>query len=102
MSIDEFLTMLRASGSVIVMEPVTDWPGADAIDGLEDLLDDETPCGGVSLASSSLFPRVSTVGTQAAFLLRGIQIGRYPPDPDARFRPELREEMRRWLATLGR
>lgn len=104
MSVADFFRALdNPEGMLVVHGQIEDWPPHQAIPDLVSLLDDPTPCRSVALVQSShIETEPSTYGHEAAFLLMGIKLGRYPPALNStRNTPESREEIRAWANRVG-
>lgn len=80
--------------------PKEDWIHREHLPGLMKVLDSQEPCAGVAMYASSSLAVRSTVGNEAAFLIEGYRLNRYPPDlHSGRLAADVRESIRRWWAT---
>ena len=78
--------------------PHPGWVRREHIPALVDLLDSEVPCASVGLMVSSIITGRSTIGNESAYLIRGYQLGRYPPELNSNptLSPADKEEIRAW------
>ncbi len=72
----------QAKGSSVypIVSSSIDWVNEKHIPELIKRLDDQTPCASVMLYQSSYIGFSSTVGNEAAFIIKGFMEGKYPPD----------------------
>jgi hypothetical protein len=80
----ELLAFLQARNhdrELTVPEAPKNWIKSSDVEALRALTKSTQPCAGVgSIWSSRGDDTPSTIGTEAAFLIRGYETGRYPPD----------------------
>jgi hypothetical protein len=75
----------------------SDWIRESDIPKLISLLDSKEKCANVSAYHSSyLDPKPSTVGREAAFLIKGFREGKYPPDLNSSMAEIYIEEIKLW------
>ena len=93
----EFLEHLRAVSNYSVHGIHQSWVKSEDVSDLVALLDSDEKCGAVSMTISSYHEtHGSTVGQEAAFLLKGFIAGRYPPGLNST-RPTVdKNEIREW------
>ena len=106
---EEFLEFLKKDSSVspigffipfytIIDPPPDNWIKPKHIPGLINLIDSKEPCRSVMTIYSSTIPtKLSTVGDEAMFLIEGFREKRYPPwSFSSTYSPKGRESILKW------
>lgn len=99
----EFINMLEQMAKegdttffILHKDVQTDWIKKEQLPEIVKLLDDKTPCANVTLDISSYLAPVSTVQTEAAYIIQGFRSGEYPPALNSnRFKIDI-DEIKEW------
>jgi len=92
---EEFLEFLKKDISrfpenfffpyTIKEQPSDNWIKPEHIPGLINLINSQEPCSPVmSIFSSTIPTKLSTIGDEAMFMIEGFRAKRYPPRPNSR------------------